>query len=161
MVQAATAEMVPVALTTGEGTWLNVLGDLYRLLATGRDTNGAYAVLENKSFPQNGPPPHIHQSESESFYVMDGEFSFLCGDRSIRAMAGAFVHVPPGTLHTYKNVGNTPGRLLVVISPAGFERLFEEIGHPANDLSSAPAVDPAAIQKLFALAPQYGLEIRM
>jgi mannose-6-phosphate isomerase-like protein (cupin superfamily) len=106
------------------------------------------------------PPPHIHQKEAGSFYVMEGEFSFLCGDHTIQATAGSFVHVPPGTLHTYKNTGTKPGRLLVAISPAGFERFFEEVGHPVRDSSSRPPVEPAAIQRVLELAPKYGLEIR-
>lgn len=150
----------PIMLEPGEGVWLGVLGDLYRFLATGQATDGAYAAIEIKSFPGNGPPPHIHHRECEAFYVLEGQFVFTCGDRSIPAPPGAFIHVPAGTLHAHKNVGHEPGRLLVIITPAGLEHLFEEIGHLVEDAFSEPPMDPADLPKLLSLAPQYHLEIR-
>jgi len=89
---------------------------------------GAIAVVEIIAFPQNGPPPHIHHREDESFYVLEGAFSVLVGERPFEAGAGAFVHIPKGTLHTYKNTGTAPGRLLVILAPGGFENLWREIG---------------------------------
>ncbi|MGE5611489.1 MAG: quercetin 2,3-dioxygenase [Bacillota bacterium] len=150
----------PIMLEPGEGVWLGVLGDLYRFLVTGQGTDGAYAAIEIKSFPGNGPPPHIHHRESETMYVLEGRFLLTCGDRSIHATPGAFVHVPAGMLHTFRNIGSEPGRLLVIITPAGLERLFEEIGQLVEDSFSEPPVDPIAIQRLLSLAPQYHLEIR-
>ncbi|HEX2973096.1 MAG TPA: cupin domain-containing protein [Tepidisphaeraceae bacterium] len=151
----------PVVLEAGEGVWLGVLGDLYRFLVTGRATDGQYAVNEIKSFPGNGPPLHIHHRESEAFYVLEGRFLLTCGDRMMHVTPGAFVHVPAGTLHTFKNIGSEPGRLLVVITPAGLEGLLEEVGQPVEDTFSEPPIDPAAVQRLLALAPQYHLEIRL
>lgn len=153
-------EVGPVVLETGEGVWRGVLGDLYRFLVTGQATGGAYAAIEIKSFPQMGPPPHIHHRESEMFYVLEGDFNLQCGDRMLRGTPGTFVHVPPGTLHTYKNIGSEPGRLLAIVTPAGFEKLLEAIGHPVDDPFSEPPIDPAAVHKLMELAPQYHLEIR-
>jgi mannose-6-phosphate isomerase-like protein (cupin superfamily) len=104
-----------VALTKGEGRSIWLLGDLYTFKVTGE----ALSVTELTAFPQNGPPPHIHQREDESFWVLDGEFSVLLGERTLTARQGAFVHVPKGTLHTYKNTGSTPGRIekLIALAP--------------------------------------------
>jgi mannose-6-phosphate isomerase-like protein (cupin superfamily) len=87
-----------LALTKGEGRSIWLLGDLYTFKVTGE----ALSVTELTAFPQNGPPPHIHQREDESFWVLDGEFSVLLGERTLTAGQGAFVHIPKGTLHTYK-----------------------------------------------------------
>jgi hypothetical protein len=67
--------------------------------------------------------------------------------------------VPKGTLHTYKNVGNTPGRMIVLLTPGGFERLWEELGEPTTQLTIPPPVDQGLIEKLIALAPKYHLQI--
>ena len=72
---------------------------------------------------------------------------------------GAFVHVPKGTLHSCKNTGSTPGRMIVMLTPGGFEKLWEKLGEPATQLTVPPPVDPAVIQKLIALAPKYRLQI--
>ena len=115
--------------------------------------------VELTAFPQNGPPPHIHLREDESFLVLDGEFSVLLGERTLTAGQGAFVHIPKGTLHTYKNIGSTPGRIIILLTPGGFERLWEELGEPATQLTTPPPVDAGVIEKLIALAPNYHLQI--
>jgi mannose-6-phosphate isomerase-like protein (cupin superfamily) len=150
-----------IAFLSGEGKSFWVLGDLYTFKVASENTNGTHAVIEVLSQPQNGPPPHIHHREDEAVYVLDGEFSFLHGDRTFTATTGSFVYIPKGTLHTFKNIGTVPGRFLVVITPAGFEKLFEEIGEPAIDKSSPPPFNPATVEKLLALAPKYHLEVKV
>jgi quercetin dioxygenase-like cupin family protein len=148
-----------VALQHGQGESLWVLGDHYRFKVSSQETGGSVAVVELTAFPQNGPPPHIHHREDESFYVLDGTFSVLLGNQSLEARTGAFIHIPRGLLHTYNNSGNTPGRVLVILSPGGFENLWREIGEPAQQ-DSIPLPPPeGVIEKLLALAPKYHLEI--
>ena len=60
----------------------------------------------------------------------------------MRASAGSFFYVPRGTLHTFKNVGMSPSRVLGVIGPAGLEKFFEEVGEPATEGASAPEGPP-------------------
>ncbi|MGH7807363.1 MAG: quercetin 2,3-dioxygenase [Thermodesulfobacteriota bacterium] len=137
-----------------------VLGDLYTFKVAGEETNGNYSVIEILAQPNNGPPPHIHHRENEGFYVLEGEFSFFYVDSAFTATAGSFVHIPKGTLHTFNNVGTVPARVLLIITPAGLEKLFEEIGEPAKDKSTPPPVNPATVEKLLSLAPKYHLEIK-
>ena len=144
-----------VTLTKDEGPSVWLLGDLYTFKHMGE----ALSVTELTAFPQNGPPPHVHLRENESFWVLDGEFSVLLGERTLKAGPETFVHIPKGTLHTYKNVGNTPGRTIVLLTPGGFERLWQELGVPATQLTTPPPADPGVIEKLIALAPKYHLQI--
>jgi mannose-6-phosphate isomerase-like protein (cupin superfamily) len=141
----------------GESFW--VLGDHYTFKAASEETLGSLAVVEILAFPQNGPPPHIHGREDESFYVLDGTFSVLDGGQWFEAGAGAFVRIPKGTLHTYKNVGVRPGRVLVILTPGGFENFWREIGEPAHQDSNPPAPPEGILEKVIALAPKYHLEI--
>ena len=75
------------------------------------------------------------------------------------AASGAFVHIPKGTLHTYKNIGLKPGRLLVILTPGGFENFWRETGEPAQQDSTPPAPPIEIIERLIALAAKYRLEI--
>jgi hypothetical protein len=50
-----------------EGRRIGIVGDLYRFLATGDDTDGKYATFEAIVPPGSGPPPHSHSREEESF----------------------------------------------------------------------------------------------
>ena len=148
-----------ILLNDREGNSLWVLGDLYTFKVTGKQTNGAFTVVDQIIQSQGGPPPHVHHREDEVFYVLDGKFSFLCGEREHVFEAGGFVYVPKGTLHTFKNIGQQPGRLLVTISPAGLEEFFYSIGTPAVDVNNPPAFDPTVIEKLMTLAKSYQMDI--
>lgn len=149
------------ALMPGEGRSVWLLGVLHTTKITGAETGGAFAVCEQTALPGGGPPPHIHQCEDEAFFVLEGAFSFLCGDQSVTAGPGTFVYVPKGTLHTFKNVGETTGRFLCFLSPAGFEQFFDLVGTPVRDLEEALALpeDPAVVERLLSLAPQFHLEV--
>jgi mannose-6-phosphate isomerase-like protein (cupin superfamily) len=89
-----------------------------------------YALLETTVVGE-GPPPHIHKTEEEAFYVLENSFDVLVGEPSIKANAGAFVLVPRGTVHTFSKVGK-PAKILIAISPAGLEKFFKEIAGPPN-----------------------------
>lgn len=148
-----------VLLNRGEGERFWVLGDLYTFKVTGKQTKGAFTVVDQTIQPQGGPPPHIHHREDEAFYVLEGKFSFLCGDKQSIFEAGSFVYIPKGTLHTFKNVGELQGRLLVTITPAGLEEFFYSIGTPATDSATPPALGPGVIDKVMQLAPIYEMDV--
>src|SRR5713101_6517519 len=87
----------------GEGRTVAVVGDVYRFLATGEDTNGKYALWEALVPPGGGPLPHVHSREEEGFYILEGEITFTIGDNRLVASAGMFANMPAGTPHSFKN----------------------------------------------------------
>lgn len=135
-----------IVLGAGEGKTISVLGNPYTYKAVKEETRGAYALIEH-TVAGDGPPPHFHTAEEEAFYVLEGELNVLVGDRTVTATTGAFVLVPRGMVHTYSKAGTASAKLLVIISPAGFEKFFEEIAGPPD------------LEKIKALAPKYNLEI--
>lgn len=137
---------------TGAGKTVTVLGgDIVTFKVTARQTGGAYSIFETVTPPGGGPPPHVHQHEDETFYVLEGEFHFQVGGKSIVAQAGTTVVAPRGISHTFRNSGSTPGKLLVMISPGGFERFIE-------DLSQLPANSPPDMAKLAAIGQKHGVK---
>ena len=147
----------------GQKFWL--LGDVYTFHITGAETDGKYAVLEITSPSGSSPPLHSHSKETEGFYVIDGEFSFQYGDdnnNKIAAKPGTFLHLKKDIPHTYKNIGNSTGRLLFTILPAGFENFFAEVGIPIDneETFSTPPIDTIDIMKIVKIADKkYGLKI--
>ncbi len=145
---------------SGKGPVFTAVGDVYRLLATGEQTAGAYALLETRVLPGGGPPPHLHRREEESFYVLAGEISFFLTDHKITAKPGAFVQMPRNTPHAFKNEGATEARMLIIVTPAGFEDFISEFGTPADSFDVTPQPpSEAEIAKLLAIAPKYGIEM--
>ncbi len=91
--------------------------------------------------------------------MLEGELEFMVNGRIIPAIAGSVIYIPRDNLHTFKNVGTTPSRILIIATPAGLEGFFEEAGEPVTDPSSPPPFGQAEIENVLATAPKYGLEI--
>jgi mannose-6-phosphate isomerase-like protein (cupin superfamily) len=148
-----------VHVPPGEGKKLWVAEELMTFVASGEDTGGKYALTDSTVPPQGGAPPHIHHREDEAFWVLEGDLEVVVGEDKIGASAGSFVHLPSGVIHTYKNVGATPARFLTLMVPAGLERFFEEVGKPGTDPSTPPPFGEEDVERLLAIAPNYGVEI--
>lgn len=153
----------PSTLTTpDEGPTVAVVGDVYRFLATGEQTNGKYAMWEAIVLPGGGPPPHVHSREEEAFYLLEGEITFQIDGKPVVARAGMFANMSVGTPHSFKNESDKPARMLISVAPAGLENMFLECGIPvANGTTTASAPTQAEIQKLIEIAPRYGVEIKL
>lgn len=87
------------------------------LKLSGRRTSGVFMVFELSEPPGEGPPPHIHDDFTESFFILEGAFEFTVGDRIVMADQGAFLFVPRGVAHGYRNVGTTVARYVGIIAP--------------------------------------------
>lgn len=151
----------PTLRKPGEGRTIAVVGDIYRFLATGDETDGKYAMFEAIVPPGGGPPPHIHSREEESFFILEGEITFTVGDERIVATAGTFANMPVGSLHSFKNATDKIARMIISVAPAGLEQMFLEVGQPVRLGDTPPLPSKAEIEKLLAVAPKYGVEIRV
>lgn len=118
----------PYVLLPGEGEKLRgPVGGPARILARAETTNGGFTAIENNIPPQQGPPEHVHIREDEMYYVFEGLIRFKAEGSYFDAPAGAFMFIPRGTPHCFKNVGGGIARLLVMFAPAGMERFFEGV----------------------------------
>jgi mannose-6-phosphate isomerase-like protein (cupin superfamily) len=130
------------------------------VLIPGQQTNNAYSVLEAFILPGANPPPHIHHREDELFYILAGDITIVAGAQTVRASAGTCVHIPAGTIHTFRNEGRAPGRMIIQYTPAGFENYFSTVGIPAtHGDETAPPVTQEALARFQAYAAQFNLEL--
>jgi mannose-6-phosphate isomerase-like protein (cupin superfamily) len=114
-------------IIVGPGEGRTIPGtDAITLIATSEQTGGSIGVFEDISSPGDGPPRHVHYGSDELFYVLEGEFLVLVGERQESVAAGTYVFVPRGTIHAYKVIGTERGRVLSAFIPGGPERGFEE-----------------------------------
>ena len=142
----------------GKSVWI---GDreLVTLKERGKDTGGRFALVEVVGLPGSGPPPHIHHSVDEVYWLLEGELEVLDGERTFTAKAGSVFHIPKGTLHAWRNATTEPARTLLLILPAGFEGFFEEAGVPGTDLSSPPPPPTSnELQKMVEIGRKYDTE---
>ena len=152
--------MNPTIRKPAEGRTVAVVGDVYRFLATGEDTNGRYALWEAVP-PGGGPPPHVHSREEEGFYVLDGDTTFTVNDE--RVVAGRDVR---------QHAGRDATQLQERVRPPGEDADLGRPRRPGADVlrgrratrrgsDDGPAAHKEEIDKMAAVAPKYGIEIRL
>ena len=146
-----------VPADTGPAFWGP--NDRYTFLVTGAQSDGAYFIMEATVPPGGGPPPHIHRREQEVFYLLDGTLDIQMGDKVVKASTGDFVHIARGTVHCFRNTGDTTARLLLIFSPGGIEGFFEDSLERVTDRSAPqPQNMEAVVARYVEAAPRYGLE---
>lgn len=154
-----TSKPTPITVDPEGGEILSVAGGNYRILVSGKQTNGAFSTIEMLVPPQNGPGPHSHANFFESFYIVNGEVEVHSEAGAYLAKKGSFVVVPKGGIvHYFKNVSEQMAQLLCTVVPAGLEEFFEEIGEPvaAGEFLPPPPMNPESIKTIQNIAQKYG-----
>lgn len=111
------------------------------------DSGGSFGMLEATIPAGEGPPLHVHEREEEFFRVLTGRFLFVCGDQKTELSEGGCVLLPRGVPHRFQNVGTTTGRLMIIVTPGGFEGFF----------AAVEQARPAGAADLDLVAARYGL----
>jgi quercetin dioxygenase-like cupin family protein len=149
-------ELELYALQRQEGQAVWFLDTLTLVKATGEQTGGAFGLVEQVLPSGSGSPYHVHHAEDEAFYVLAGEVSFVSGDQWTRATAGSYIFLPRDIPHGFRT--ETPSRVLILTTPAGFEQFLIEAGKPARELALPPA-EPPDMGMLMAAAEKYRIDI--
>lgn len=122
-----------------------------RFMVDGADTGSRLSVVEHTLGPHVlAGPLHFHTREDEYSYVLEGRLGALLGGQEVVAGPGDLVFKPRGQWHTFWNAGEETTRILELITPAGLEDLFRELGAQGEKL------DPAALP---ALAERFGAKV--
>ena len=142
---------------------IGLVGDTYTITVAGEQTDGRFCVIDMHIPPGGGPPPHRHDFE-ETFILLEGEMEATFRGRRSTMHAGETLHIPANAPHQFHNSSASPVRMLCICSPAGQEKLFQEVGVPvATRTTPPPKLDgkeeAAFIEKVKALAPKYRTEL--
>jgi quercetin dioxygenase-like cupin family protein len=127
----------------GEGRSVNLGVAQMRLLAGGDTTDKAFTLAEFYGTAEGAwTVPHVHRAMEESFYVLDGLFTFTVDGRAIKATPGMYILVPRGTAHTI-TAAQGGGRFLTLMVPGGLEEMFFELGQLPPNAIRDPATRAA------------------
>jgi quercetin dioxygenase-like cupin family protein len=125
---------------------------------SGKDTGGAYCLLEASLAPGMGVPRHTHTREDESYFVLAGELEVIVGGRTFVLKPGDSLVAPRDIPHQLRNSGDVENHYLLIFWPSGFEGFLEATAVPAPDKAVAPTEPPAAaIRNVHELAGEYGI----
>jgi quercetin dioxygenase-like cupin family protein len=155
-------KVAPITVNAQDGQSLSVVGDTYRILMTGEQTDGAFAAIDMLIPPNGGPGPHAHAKFQESFYVIEGEVEFKSEISTYTAKKGSFVNIPlGGIVHGFKNKTDKTAHLFCFVIPAGLEAFFKEIGEPVSSgvFLPPPQMTADLLKKWQGIAGKYGQKV--
>ena len=137
----------------GKAGFLGSIG--VRFMTFGDETGERFSLVEHPMGPRAlAAPLHLHTREDEYSYVVKGRMGALLGDEVVYAEEGDYVYKPRNQWHTFWNAGDEPAYILEIISPAGFERFFEEL----VDTGGVANADP---ETLVEIAARYGHHFKL
>jgi quercetin dioxygenase-like cupin family protein len=143
------------AMHTGAAREVPELPGRVKVLVRGGDGSGRVAVMDDAIEAGHVGPPLHHHAFDEAFYVIDGMLTFRLGDEDVTCSRGELAFAPGGTPHTFANCSGRDARMLIVCTPAGFERYFERLA--AHELGAAPPPDDLeAWPELTVVGPRIG-----
>lgn len=119
--------MLPLVSLAGEGeVFAMEAGSLVRFKILAKDTGGLLEMYERELPPRMiGADPHMHRTTTETFYVVAGTPTILCGTVEQDYSPGAIIVVPPNTVHAYHNHTDEAVKVLIAFTPGlGHEEFF-------------------------------------
>jgi quercetin dioxygenase-like cupin family protein len=114
---------------------------------TGEDTGGALDYFIVEVAPKGGPPLHIHHKQEETIHVLKGEYKIRIGDEIFYCQEGGFAYLPSKVPHAFLNLTDEPGEIIVVYTPGGGHKFYEEFGPISRSGSSDRNVMAALFEK--------------
>jgi len=112
---------------------------------TGEDTGGAFDYFIVEVAPKGGPPLHVHHKQEETLHVLKGRYKVRIGDDIYTLEEGGFAYMPSKIPHAFLNLTDQPGEIIVVYTPGGGHKFYEEFG----PISRMGPPDPKVIGPLF------------
>ena len=123
----------PLVRAPGAPGLLPHVGAAVNILVRAADTDGAWSMLDYTMPPRfAGPPAHRHAHTTETFYCVAGEAAV----------------VPPGVAHAFANASDAPAKMLVHLTPGGFEAYFDDLAALLRASEAWPPRDPFAVARL-------------
>jgi quercetin dioxygenase-like cupin family protein len=147
--------------TTFVGRAFNLGNHSARCVADAAMTGGAFSMFEVIAEPGGGTPPHSHQNEDETFYVLEGALAVMEeGDLKI-ITANQCAFAGRGKMHAWQSVGETAVRMILTVSPGGFESFFHELegifSSPGDQTPGAKGPGPELIARVNAAMARFDI----
>ncbi len=153
------SELVPRTVAEAEGPAYWFLNSLNIVKATTDSTGGAFSMVYHTAPPGHATPYHLHHIEDEAFYVLDGEFTFICDGKKTVVSPGGYIFLPRGIPHGIRCGAPSPSTMLILATPGtGFVGMMTEMAEPAAQRVLPSPTEPD-LEKLTMLCAKYKIDI--
>jgi len=119
---------------------------------TGEDTGGAFDYFIVQVAPKGGPPLHVHRKQEETIHVLKGRYKVRIGDEIFYLEEGGFAYLPSNVPHAFLNLTDQPGEIIVVYTPGGGHKFYEELGPASRN-------EPVDRQVIAAIFEKYDMSL--
>lgn len=134
-------------------------GTRMRLLMSGKDTGGAFCMMEMFGPPGKSTPLHMHEREEETLTVLEGVMHLTVGDKQVSVRAGETALLPRNVPHRLTNNGDAPARYLLVCTPAGFDDFVDSCADAQAAVVTPTSPGPEDIKRMREAAPRFGITL--
>jgi quercetin dioxygenase-like cupin family protein len=161
--QEPPGEQAPYARRMSRDSSVSYMDCLFSVLAGSEQTDGRFGLMEMVAPKGREPSRHLHYTDDEGFYVLEGELTFYVGEQRYAAGPGTFVFLPHGVAHSYTFETDVV-RMLSIVAPGGLERHFRDPRFSAPAEGTTPptpsgAPDPELLEAMAADLASYGTEV--
>ncbi|WP_064745299.1 cupin domain-containing protein [Pseudonocardia acaciae] len=157
--QVTSALRRPTVVAADGGRRVASVGNIYRYLAIGEQTNDTYALFEVTLPVGEGAPMHVHSREEEAFFILEGEVAFYSESSCTRATPGMFLNFPVGVERGFRNETDGAARMLVLVAPAGLEGMMLEDGVELEGPDDVPPPIATEARECPLAAARYGITL--
>jgi mannose-6-phosphate isomerase-like protein (cupin superfamily) len=129
-------------------TW-NILGQTYVPKTLSEDSFSWHATFPPGTFV----PPHIHPTQDEFIYMLEGRLDLVLDGQESHALPGDLIRLPRNVPHGLFNKSDTPVKCLFWVAPTG--RLYDLFWaiHSMKEQNPAEVVALAARYEIDFLPP--------
>jgi quercetin dioxygenase-like cupin family protein len=153
------SELLSRSASPADGPAYWFLNSLNIVLATSESTGGAFSLVHHTAPPGHATPYHLHHVEDEAFFVLDGEFTFVCDGKKTILGPGGYIFLPRNIPHGIRCTGSAPSKLLILATPGtGFVGMMIEMAEPAKE-RVLPVPTAPDLEKLTMLCAKYKIDI--
>lgn len=151
------------ATTVQPGDTFHLLGTLITFRATNATTGGAYTLVDVLVAPGGGAPPNTHPGDDETFFILEGSIEFTVGQETKVYGPGACIIIPNGGVHTFRNIGEEPARMLIINRPGLLHEYFFSTAGDAvpSGTTSFPEIGAPDIPKIMGIAERCGMKFHV
>ena len=134
----------PFIAVPGNEESIRPFGIDMKVLIGGERTGGTFSAITAEIKPGEGPPPHLHRDRDEYFFVLEGTYQFAVGDIETTVGPGTMAFVPRGTVHTFKNISGSMGKLLEWTIPGSNGDYFRAM----HEMEASGGFDPVKFAEI-------------
>ena len=153
------SELLPRAASIADSPAYWFLNSLNVVMATSESTGGAFSMVHHTAPVGHATPYHLHHVEDEAFFVLDGQFTFICDGKKTVLGPGGYIFLPRNVPHGIRCTGSSPSTMLVLAMPGtGFVGMMIEMAKPAEE-RILPVPSAPDMEKLAMLCEKYKIDI--